>query len=96
MALTKQRMLRYIFITELLIWGGFYGFGRQGVRALWQIRTDNAALESAIEQSRNQLAYCKRELVRWKTLTFYKEKMAREDLQMARSNETIFYLTPRV
>lgn len=89
----KRKVVGLLFCAEVCVFTYFYVCGAHGLRAYWQMREDNTAFETELVASRAQLALQERELERRKTQPFYKEKIAREQLQMARDNEQIYYLT---
>jgi len=66
--------------------------GNNGVYALQYLRDDNKELEQKIDQLSDQVAQLEHEVTEWKTNDFYKEKIAREQLQMSRKDDEIYYL----
>lgn len=69
-----------------------YMFTSQGFYNLQKLAKENNALEKdifAAQQEINDLAH---EVIVWQTEPFYKEKLAREHLHMARADEKIYYL----
>ncbi len=92
MILTRRLLLRVFFGIEVVIFSGFYFFGGQGIRGIRALHKhtalsilENKALEDEIKNLEDTV-------LAWQTNPFYKEKVAREQLQMARKGD-IIYLT---
>ena len=86
----KHTLLLSVFAIEICAFIGVYIFGTRGVRALKKLQHSNAQLEQEINRLNNQLQTQKKEVDVWRKHAFYKEKIAREQLQMARKNDQIF------
>lgn len=88
-----QRAVFYIFFSlEIVLFIFFYIFGTHGTRALYYLQEKNVVL-------RNENESIKAEILKLEYIcgtdacsSFYKEKIARERLQMARSDDIIYYL----
>lgn len=90
----KQKRLVFpaLFAIEVVVCLIFYCFGANGIQGL---RT----LQRVTEQSKQELALLETEvagleseLYAFMHHSFYKEKIAREQLQMARKEEIIYYI----
>jgi cell division protein FtsB len=90
----KQSILRIFFVLEILVFMCVYLLGAHGVQLMIQLKRENDALVQEIQQLATTVGDLEYQIHVWNTTTFYKEKFAREQLQMAKENETIFYLTP--
>ncbi len=86
----KHTLLLSVFAIEICAFVGVYIFGTRGVRALKKLQHENAGLEQEIKRIQAQLQVQKKEVDLWRKHAFYKEKIAREQLQMARKNDQIF------
>ena len=64
-----------------------------GFAAIKQLRQENNAKRQELVSLRDEVDVLKDQVNAWKTDPFYKEKAAREQLQMARSGDVIYYLT---
>lgn len=89
----RSTIARTFVCLELIIWSAFYYYGDQGVRQIQQMKVINAHVQTQVVALQSDIASCQHELQQWNTFAFYKEKIARERLQMARSSDMVFYLT---
>lgn len=89
----KRMLLRAFFIGEIVAFSYLYLFGPQGITAIMAQAHENNGLQERIKESRAQLAKLERSVQEWNDNSFLKERIAREQLQMARHNEQIYYLT---
>ncbi len=93
MKIAKRLVTRLLFASELVLFSWAYMSGGQGLQAIWFCEQENRALEASIAQLQADNAALDHELQAWQHHPFYKEKIARELLQMARPADTIYYLT---
>ena len=92
MKIEKKKTLRMFLAAEVVIFTLLYLIGPAGVYSSNILRRENDELLKeiyTIESEVNHL-YTQIELV--KTEPFYKEKIAREQLQMAKDGELIVYI----
>lgn len=89
----KRLILRTLFATELVLFIWVYFSGTHGFRCLIDIRDDCNRLKNKISCKRQEVNTLKQQILSWNAHSFYKEKMAREQLQMARKDELIYYLS---
>lgn len=89
----KQLLLRVFFGAELLVFAGIYMFGPHGVKCLWHMKQENKQLEVEVAVLGTEIAVLEQKIVQWNTNPFYKEKFAREQLQMAKKDELIYYFS---
>lgn len=92
MKMLKRKILRIFFGAEIFVFFLAYFFGSQGFYNLQKLKHENAVLEKDIFASEQELSDLAAEVVAWQTEPFYKEKLAREHLHMARTDEEIYYL----
>lgn len=88
----KRTMLRVFFALEVFIFIGVYLFGPSGLQTMLRLEHENAELGREIEVLQTEVGSWEQKIVVWKADDFYKEKIAREQLQMARVGDEIFYL----
>lgn len=88
----KQTVLQSFFVLELFTIGFFYLFGTQGLPVVYRFRQENQQLQEEIVQMRVEVAALEKELNDWHHYPYYKEKIARQQLQMARADEQIYYM----
>ena len=85
MAKSKSYISRIFLLGEMFVFFGIYFFGVDGLQKLCTLRDENMKLEA-------EVATLNQEIVAWNTDSFYKEKVAREQLQMACANDEIFFI----
>lgn len=93
MKTVKQTILRIFFAIEITVFVFVYIFGPQGIQALRHVKQENMVLEQHLDVLRAEVSELKDTLVAWEQYPFYKEKIAREQLQMARKGDQVYYLT---
>lgn len=89
-----EKTLFYLFFSiEIVLFIFFYIFGTHGVQALQHLKQENETLYYENEKIKKEIL-CLESLcnVDKEYLLFYKEKIARERLQMARPDDIIYYL----
>ena len=89
----KRALLRCFFGFEIVLFIWTYIFGAHGLYALMQMKKSNQAYINALHTLRSENDEVQRSLDQWHSHPFYKEKRARELLQMARKHDEIFYLS---
>ncbi len=92
MKTVKQMAFRIFFALEIIIFTSVYIFGPQGIYVLRAMHQENSVLEKTIEGLHLEIKELEDQIVAWKTYPFYKEKIAREQLQMARKDDQVYYL----
>lgn len=88
----KRKILRSLFGLQIIIFGGVYFFGSQGLTYLWQVKQENNELGHQLSEIQAEVDALQNEISDWTKHPFYQEKVAREQLQMARADETIYYI----
>ncbi len=88
----KQKLLRVIFALEIVGFAFVYYFGTHGMVALQQLQDEYTVINHDVMEQRTEIALLETEIANWQSDSFYKEKVAREQLQMARSGEQIYFL----
>lgn len=89
----KYLFLRLALCVEVMLLAAVYFYGSYGVQTLAQLRQDTARVEQEVGKLEQEVATLEHELNDWNSHPFYKEKVAREQLQMAREGDTIYYLS---
>lgn len=89
---TKFWKFKVFFFLEILVFGVIYMFGGQGLQSLYYMSQHNRQLQQDIVALRQAALELEQQLQYWQTDDFYKEQLAREQLQMARPQEQIYYL----
>lgn len=88
----KKICLRLFLLLEMVLFGHLYFFGTNGIQALQDQRKAVISLKEDIVLLDGQVAQLEKEIYAWQTDDFYKEKVAREQLQMARKGDELFYI----
>lgn len=76
---------------EICVFSWTYVYGQQGWRDIWSLQKDNEHMQQCINSCKQDTEMLEQELIAWKEHSFYKEKVAREQLQMAHAHEIIYY-----
>jgi cell division protein FtsB len=88
----KAYLLRLFLLGEIVIFGAVYFWGEDGVNRYNKICEENRKIEQDIIVLKKEVQDLEAQLSAWQTDPFYKEKVAREQLQMARAGEELFYI----
>ena len=88
----KRMLLQLLLVAEGSVFIYVYLHGNNGVYALKFLCNENKKIKQKIDLLSHQVARLKHEITEWKTNDFYKEKIAREQLQMSRKNDEIYYI----
>lgn len=89
----KQYLLRGFFIVEIALFAGVYFFGAHGLHNVWRLQHENAQAEREIATMQAEVQDLETRVFAWNNHPFYKEKLAREQLQMARPGEIVYYIS---
>ena len=89
---TKRFLLRLFFGIEIAVFILMYIFGSQGLHVILSVRRENGTLASDIREQTSQVEDLKKTLAVWKNNPFYKEKIAREHLHMARPQDEVYFI----
>jgi cell division protein FtsB len=92
MAFSKSWISRIFLLSELLIFGSIYFWGVDGRPKVYKLCVENSILEKEIKVLNKEIEEIENEKLAWNTDPFYKEKVAREQLQMARKDDEIFFI----
>jgi len=92
MKLYKRSILRLFFVIEIFIFIGVYFFGGNGFQYLNRLEHENDQLHGNIVRLKDEIAQVQKDITDWNNNDFYKEKIAREKLQMARRGDQIYFL----
>jgi len=89
----KKICMRTFFGLEMILFGGIYLFGPHGMRALMSIEQEKEVLVQEIAGLQADVNGLEQSIVLWDAHPLYKEKIAREQLQMACKNDEIYYIS---
>lgn len=88
----KHIIIRALFALELCICMWAYLFGMHGWHRLMELRKECTHMQSTIMNKQQDIQAVQEQITAWTGDSFYKEKMAREQLHMARQDDLIYYL----
>ena len=86
----KKTIVRLFFLIEVIIFVGVYLFGANGLQYLIRLQNENNQLKNEIVDLQKEVKIVEQEIVSWQSDDFFKEKIAREQLQMARKGDEIY------
>ena len=84
--------MKIALLAEMLAFAHIYFFGNNGIQALQQQKNVVEDLKKDIIELNKEVEQLEKEIYAWNTNDFYKEKVAREQLQMARKGDELFYI----
>lgn len=90
--MNKKNIIKYVLAAEVLLFTIFYYRGAHGLRAVHELQQENSAIEQVMQQEKLEISKLEDEIIRWQSDPFYKEKLAREQLHMARKDEEIYLI----
>lgn len=88
--INKKIIFRVAFLVQVLIFSGWYVWGKDGLVFLQRIRHQNNVLAEQVNALEQEVDDLSMNICAVKTEDFFKEKIARQQLQMARADETIY------
>ena len=88
----KKLLVRFFFIFQIALFSYNFFWGKDGLFLLNLFRHENILLVQKIDSVKSEVANLNRDIADWKTNSFLKEKMARENLQMAKNSDEIYLL----
>lgn len=89
---TKQIIMRVILLLEMGAFIHLYIYGKNGLQLLNVQKKQLQHLSCTIDALQKEVEILEQEKIIWQTNDFYKEKIAREQLQMARKGDKLFYI----
>jgi cell division protein FtsB len=87
----KQMIVRGILVVEMVAFGYMYLFGKNGLQVVHEQNKVLVLLQQTVDQLQTEIDGLTSDIMQWETNDFYKEKIAREQLQMARKGDKLFY-----
>lgn len=86
----KRITLRLFFGLEIILFSFFYYFGAQGLQAINNLKKNNIALKDELKKIELNVAKIQNQLADYTSDPFFREKIAREQLLMAKDEELLF------
>jgi len=90
MIIQKRTIMRISFMVEIIVFSWFYYYGVGGIQEIYQLQEENKSFEQRIVITQQAIEQKQEELAAWQSDSFYKEKLAREQLHMAKEGEEIY------
>jgi cell division protein FtsB len=88
----KNIVLVGFLLIEIMIFGAAYLFGKHGIKQVKLAQAENEQLLEEVQALKQSVEKLEKQLSDWETNSFYKEQIARERLNLSKSNEQIYYL----
>lgn len=88
----KQKLTRIFLVLELCACAVALCVGSHSVQAIYALHKDLTVLQDEIHRLEHEVVELETDVMQWREDDFLKEKMAREQLQMARAGEIIYYI----
>lgn len=88
----KKKLLRIVLAGEAILFSYFFYYGSHGLKAVSQLSQETTHIQHDVDSIKQEIAHLEQEIDTWEHDEFYKEKLAREHLQMARDGEEIYVL----
>ena len=92
MVITKKLLLRFLLIAEIFLAFLFFIIGPYGMIAVSKKMKEHALLRNNIALEKEEVMQLQKQIECYEYTDFYKEKIARENLQMARPEEEVYVL----
>ena len=93
MVMSKKIILRVFLAGEIIFFVIMYVVSPEGLTAVQNKKLENKQLASRVETLTEEIKKLEDEIKRWETNPFYREKVAREQLQMARPTDEVYYVS---
>ncbi len=91
--MSKKIVLRIFLLGEIVFFVTMYVMSPEGLTSVQNKKMENKQLASRVETFTKEIQKLEEETKRWETNPFYREKVAREQLQMARPTDEVYYVT---
>jgi len=88
----KNRVIRSLLILEMVVFMYLYVCGNNGLQLLSAQTKQLHELEHTIHSLELEIRNIESDIQEWHVYDFHKEKIAREQLQMARKRDKLFYI----
>ena len=94
----KNKTIWFICLlgVELGLGARYLITGKYGLRAYQAVAAEKEQIEKAIDMLNHEIELYQHEIHSWQNYPFYKEKAAREQLQMCYADEIIYVTRPNI
>lgn len=91
--MSKRILLRIFLVGEIVFFVITYVVSPEGLTSVQNKKLENKQLASQIETLTEEIKKLESETQAWEHNPFYREKIAREQLQMARPTDEVYYVS---
>ncbi len=88
----KKFFFRAFLFVEVILFIYFYFFGVAGLNTRKNLNLENVKLDEKISVLKKEVEHLSSKLEDLNKYDYYKEKIARQNLQMAKKDEIIYFL----
>lgn len=88
----RYNIIKLFLSLEIVTISFFYLFGVQGLPTLYRLKQENLTIEKEIQGLKLEVAELEKTIQEWHHYPYYKEKIAREQLQMAQQGDSVYYV----
>ncbi len=88
----KSTIIKLFFSIEISLFCWLYYAGTHGVRQMREVHLEITQIEQSMMHLEDEIKIVEDQIHAWHSDDFYKEKLAREQLHMARADEEIYIL----
>jgi len=88
----KQIAIWILFTIEITLFSSVLLYGKNGLYAILELYKENKQIIQETQKIDRQIQLLENKILEWNAHDFYKEKVAREQLQMARPHDRVYYL----
>lgn len=92
MVLQKKSIVRVFFGIEVILFIWMYVASSGGLPTVWAMQKENQQLAQSVCALQEEVEKLEQERQKWESIPFYKEKLAREQLQMARPDDEVYFV----
>ena len=87
-----RTLFYFVFVTEVVCFVALFIFGPNGIAKISTLQQENRQVECKIEDLKIELIQLEKQIDDWYQHSFLKEKIARQELQMARDGDEIYLI----
>lgn len=88
----KRKIVRMFFCIEIIVCILLYVCGSHGLQALNVLEKQNMVLKERTKSLEAEVNVLQNALREWDMYPFYKEKIARQELQLARDSDELYMI----
>jgi len=92
MRVYKKNLFLAFLSVEIIVFVSIYIFGSNGLQSLYKLQDENQSLSKEIFELQIELNEIDHQIADLNFNDFYKEKIAREQLQMVKKDDEVYIL----